>query len=76
MPLSAPARAGSTDEPSFDDTGYDELRDEAVRRFEALVDRVTARLENEPTLDGSTPEHEASRLAAIALLAQVTTRTP
>jgi hypothetical protein len=55
---------------SFDDTGFDELRDEAVRRFEALVDRITDGLMSDPLDNGPAHDREACRLAAIALLAE------
>lgn len=55
---------------SFDDSSFDELRDEAVRRFEALVDRVTDGLMNDPVDNGPAHDREACRLAAIALLAE------
>lgn len=54
----------------FDDSSFDELRDEAVRRFEALVDRVTDGLMSDPVDDGPAHDREACRLAAIALLAE------
>lgn len=54
----------------FGGTGFDELRDEAVRRFEALVDRVTDGLMSDPVTDGPAHDREACRLAAIALLAE------
>jgi hypothetical protein len=52
------------------DTSFDELRDEAVRRFEALVDRVTDGLMSDPVDDGTAHDRDACRLAAIALLAE------
>ena len=55
---------------SFDDSSFDELRDEAVRRFEALVDRVTDGLMSDPVDNGPAHDREACRLAAIALLAE------
>jgi len=70
MPLSAETREPPADAPSFDDSAYDALRAEAVRRFEELVDQITGRPLNEPTLDGCAPHQEACRLAAISLLAK------
>jgi len=60
----------SFDETSFGDTSFDELRAEAVLRFEALVDRVTDGLMNDPVDNGPAHDREACRLAAIALLAE------
>lgn len=55
---------------AFDDTAFGELRDEAVRRFEALVDRVTDGLMSDPLDNSPAHDREACRLAAIALLAE------
>ncbi|WP_457337911.1 hypothetical protein [Rhizobacter sp. P5_C2] len=60
----------SFDDTSFGDTSFDELRAEAVLRFEALVDRVTDGLMNDPVDNGPAHDREACRLAAIALLAE------
>jgi len=68
--LPAATREPPVDAPSFDDSDYDTLRAEVVRRFEEVVDQITGRLVDEPTLDGSTPDQEACRLAAISLLAK------
>jgi hypothetical protein len=62
--------APSVTELAFDDSSFDELRDEAVRRFEALVDRVTDGLMSDPVDNGPAHDREACRLAAIALLAE------
>ena len=59
-----------TPEAAFTDTSFDELRAEAVLRFEALVDRVTDGLMNDPVDNGPAQDREACRLAAIALLAE------
>lgn len=53
-----------------DDASADALRAEAVRRFEALVERVTDSLMNDPVDDSPTHDRAACRQAAIALLAE------
>jgi hypothetical protein len=63
----APAALGDT---AFDDPSFDELRAETVRRFEALVDRVTDGLMNDPVENGPAHDRESCRMAAIALLAE------
>jgi len=60
----------SDTDPAFDDGSFDDLQAEAVRRFEALVDRVTDGLMNDPVANGPAHDREACRLAAIALLAE------
>lgn len=54
----------------FDDASFDDMQSEAMRRFEALVDRVTDGLMNDPVDNGPAHDREACRLAAIALLAE------
>jgi hypothetical protein len=55
---------------AFDDTSFDDLQAEAVSRFEALVERVTDGLMNDPVDNGPAHDRGACRLAAIALLAE------
>lgn len=66
----SPGSAAADNDFPFDDSSFDELRDEAVRRFEALVDRVTDGLMNDPVANGPAHDREACRLAAVALLAE------
>lgn len=56
---------------TFPTTEIDELQAEAMRRLEALVERITDQLMGDPADPSAETDRETCRQAAIAVLAQV-----